>query len=99
MTKTLRAAAAAALISVVATVAAAQAPKKPKAAAVPGEDEYRSATGYTVAVMEHCKAINKLAQGSGPFNVALAREHAAEITRNASSASRHRKSYVSALDA
>jgi hypothetical protein len=64
---------------------------------VPGEDAFRSAAGYHTAVMEHCKAINKLARGRGAFNVALAREHAGEVTRNLASASRHVESYLAAL--
>src|SRR5262245_18474685 len=70
-----------------------------KTAQVPGEDAYRRAAGYHTAVMEHCKAINKLARGRGAFNVALAREHAGEVTRNLASASRHVESYLSALGA
>jgi hypothetical protein len=49
--------------------------------------------------MEHCKANNKLARGKGAFDVELAREHAAEASRNAESASRHLKGYMSSLDA
>lgn len=94
-----RAAAAAALVGVLAVTAAAQGAKKAPAAPVAGEDDYRSATGYTVAVMEHCKAINRLARGTGAFNAELAREHSAEISRNVASASRHLKGYATALDA
>jgi len=99
MVTKIRAAAAAALLAAVAISAAAQSPKRKPAQAVPGEDEYRSATGYTVAAMEHCKAINKLARGTGGFNAELAREHAAEVTRNLAAASRHLKTYASSLDA
>jgi len=68
-----------------------------KTGPVPGEDAFRSATGYHAAVMEHCKAINKLARGRGAFNVELAREHATELKRNLASAARHVTSYISAL--
>lgn len=98
MLSQIRVAAAAALVAVLATAAVAQSGKKSPAVLVPGEDEYRSATGYTVAVMEHCKAINRLARGTGGFNAELAREHAAEISRNVASASRHLKGYAAALD-
>jgi hypothetical protein len=98
MTKQLRAVAAALLaVGISAGAASAGARKTAPAGPVPGEDQYRSATGYTVAVMEHCKAINKLARAKGDFNLALAREHAEEVARNASSASRHLKGYVAAL--
>lgn len=86
-------------VAVLATAAIAGGSKTAAPArTVPGEDDYRSATGYTVAVMEHCKAINKLARGKGAFNADLAREHAAEVSRNAASAARHQKGYLSALD-
>lgn len=94
----IRAASAALLVAALA-LAAGAGTKKAAGGPVPGEDEYRSATGYAVALMEHCKAINKMARGKGSFNVDLAREHAAEASRNAESASRHLKGYISALDA
>ena len=93
----IRAALAAVVVAALATAAVAGGKVASKATAIPGEDEFRSATGYTVAVMEHCKAINKLARGKGTFNAELAREHAAEVARSVSSISRHRKEYVSAL--
>lgn len=64
---------------------------------VPGEDDYRSAAGYHAAAMEHCKEVNRLARGRGGFNVALAREHAAEANRNIELANRHMASYLGAL--
>jgi hypothetical protein len=95
-----RAAFASLLVVVFMTTAALAGGKKaPAASAVPGEDDYRSATGYTVAVMEHCKAINRLARGKGGFNVDLAREHAAEVERNAALAARHLKGFEGALGA
>lgn len=94
----IRAVAAAGIVVVLAAAASAGGAKKAApAGAVPGEDQYRSATGYTVALMEHCKAINRLARAKGDFNAELAREHSAEVVRNASSASRHVKGYLSAL--
>jgi hypothetical protein len=94
----IRAVAAAGIVVALAAAASAGGAKKAApASAVPGEDQYRSATGYTVAVMEHCKAINKLARAKGDFNAELAREHSTEVVRNASSASRHLKGYLSAL--
>lgn len=86
------------IISLVAGAALAGGKKTPKASAVPGQDDYRSATGYTVALMEHCKAVNKLARDKGDFNVELAREHAAEASRNAASLARHTTGYMNALD-
>ncbi len=94
-------AATALLVLTVAASAFAAGAKKPATpnVYVAGEDDYRSATGYTVAAMEHCKAINKLARAKGTFNVTLAREHAAEVSRNVASASRHLKGYSDALAA
>ena len=85
------------LVAVLVAASASAAAKKAPAGVVPGEDDFRSATGYTMALMEHCKAVNRLARGKGPFQTELAREHAAEITRNAASASRHVKGYLAAL--
>jgi hypothetical protein len=100
MLKGVRAAFASLLVVVFLTTAAIAGGKKATAvAAVPGEDDYRSATGYTVAVMEHCKAINRLARGRGGFNVELAREHASEVERNAQLAARHLKGFDAALGA
>lgn len=73
--------------------------KRAPAAAVAGEEDFRSATGYTVVLMEHCKAINKLSKAKGAFNAELAREHAGEISRSAAAASRHMRGYLSALGA
>lgn len=86
----------AAILTVAAVAGAAQRGAS-RAKPIPGEDEYRSATGYTVAAMEHCKAINRLARGVGPFNAALAREHASEVTRNITALSKHIQSYQTAL--
>jgi hypothetical protein len=100
MLNQIRAASAALVVAALATAASAGGGKAAaKATAIPGEDDFRSATGYTVALMEHCKAINKLARGKGAFNAELAREHAEELSRNATSASRHRQGYASALGA
>ncbi|MCC6743654.1 MAG: hypothetical protein IT175_07300 [Acidobacteria bacterium] len=85
------------LATVVAITGASAAGKKAVTGSVPGEEDFRSATGYTVVLMEHCKAVNRLARGKGAFNVELAREHAAEITRSAASASRHVKDYLASL--
>jgi hypothetical protein len=80
----------------VVAVPAAAIGRPAKAQQIPGEDAFRSVAGYHAAVMEHCKAINKLARGRGAFNVELAREHAAEVSRNLTSASRHVESYLAA---
>ena len=85
------------LVAVLVAASASAAAKKAPAGSVPGEDDFRSATGYTMALMEHCKAVNRLARAKGPFKAELAREHAAEITRSAASASRHVKGYLAAL--
>jgi hypothetical protein len=66
---------------------------------VPGEDAHRSVTAHVVSLMEHCKAVNKLARNKGDFDVALAREHAAEVSRAAGAAARHFEGYMSALGA
>jgi hypothetical protein len=85
------------LLAAATAVPSVAAGRTTKAGEVPGEDAYRSAAGYHTAVMEHCKAINKLARAKGAFNVELAREHAAEVSRNLASASRHVESYLAAL--
>ena len=85
------------LVAVLVAASASAAAKKTAGAVVPGEDDFRSATGYTTVLMEHCKAVNRLARGKGAFKADLAREHAAEITRSADSASRHVKGYLAAL--
>src|SRR5438105_1182968 len=90
---------AALLIAAVCGVSASAAGKATTSQPVPGEDEYRSAVGYHAAVMEHCKEINGLARARGSFNVALAREHAAEVSRNLGSASKHMTDYLAALNA
>ncbi len=70
-------------------------PKKVAKGPVAGEDDYRSAIGYTVAVMEHCKALNRLTKTKGSYNAELAREHAVEVVRNSESATRHVNAFVS----
>lgn len=85
------------LVAVLVVASASAAAKKAPAGAVPGEDDFRSVTGYTVVLMEHCKAVNRLARGKGEFKAELAREHVAEITRSAASASRHVKGYLASL--
>lgn len=90
-------AACAATLALTLTAAVAVAGTQKSAGPVPGEDDFRSVTGYTVALMEHCKAANKLARNKGSFNATLAREHAAEIARAAEAATRHAKSYQMAL--
>ena len=85
------------IVAVLVAASASAAAKKVSVGTVPGEDDFRSATGYTMALMEHCKAVNRLARGKGAFKSELAREHAAEITRSAASASRHLKGYLAAL--
>lgn len=84
------------VVAVLLAAGASAAPKK-VSETVPGEEDFRSATGYTVALMEHCKAVNRLARGKGAFKADLAREHAAEISRSAASVSRHMKTYLAAL--
>lgn len=97
MLNRVRVALGAGLVAVLLTASASAAGKKVTGASVAGEDDFRSVTGYTVVLMEHCKAVNRLAKSKGAFKVELAREHAAEITRSASSASRHVKTYLSSL--
>jgi hypothetical protein len=87
---------AALVLALLSGTAAAQR-KRASSQPVPGENAYRSAAGYHAAVMEHCKAINKLARSRSDFDVELAREHAAEIGRNLEAASRHMSAYLAAL--
>ena len=87
------AAVAVALLAAGATAGQKRAARTP----VPGEDAYRSVTAHAVALMEHCKAVNKLARGKGDFDLALAREHAAEVSRAAGAVARHFDGFMSAL--
>ena len=64
---------------------------------VAGENQYRSASGYHTAVMEHCRELSTLAKGKGEFNVALAREQASEVARNLEAAGKHMAGYLGAL--
>jgi hypothetical protein len=84
-------------ICLLAAQAAAAPPGRAAKSQVPGEDNFRSYAGYTVAVMEHSKAVNKLARNAGSFNVELAKEHTVEIARNVASATRHFAAYQAAL--
>ena len=100
MTKQIRGALMAAFVAVVlVTTATAAGKRKAQTGPVAGEDEYRSAAGYHAAAMEHCKEVNKLARGLGAFNLELAREHAAEVTRNLAAANKHMVGYLTALSA
>jgi hypothetical protein len=85
------------VLAALAAPAVAAQRKRASAQPVAGENAYRSAAGYHAAVMEHCKAINKLARSRASFDVELAREHAAEVSRNLDAASKHMASYLAAL--
>ena len=88
-----------AVAAVLAATVAVAGPKKVAKGPIAGEDDYRSAIGYTVAVMEHCKALNRLTKTRGSYNGELAREHAGEVVRNAESATRHVSAYVATTGA
>jgi hypothetical protein len=99
MLNRVRSIAVAALVVASLAAGASAGQKRAARAPVPGEDAHRSATAHVVALMEHCKAVNKLARNKGDFDVALAREHAAEVSRAAGALARHFDGYMSALGA